>query len=150
MDRIKSTKTLATDLLRLHGLTERGWRFELDRAKSRCGICYFDSKIISVSRNYVEEPTVPFDDIKNTILHEIAHAIAGHTAGHGDHWKQVARSIGCNGNTYNSVWKGVEKKYNIHCKCGKINLRRHRVSPNLRRKVCSACKTLLIEARKLR
>lgn len=33
-------------------------------------------------------------DLRNTVLHEIAHAIAGHRAGHGFAWQAVARTIG--------------------------------------------------------
>ena len=36
--------------------------------------------------------------IKNTILHEIAHAIVGYgVSAHGSEWKRMAMSIGCNG-----------------------------------------------------
>jgi predicted SprT family Zn-dependent metalloprotease len=31
---------------------------------------------------------------KNTVLHEIAHAIAGPEAGHGSQWKRIAHQIG--------------------------------------------------------
>lgn len=32
--------------------------------------------------------------VRDTILHEIAHALAGHAAGHGPVWKGVCRRIG--------------------------------------------------------
>ena len=35
--------------------------------------------------------------MKNTLLHEIAHALAGHEHNHDEVWKATARSIGCDG-----------------------------------------------------
>jgi predicted SprT family Zn-dependent metalloprotease len=143
-NRIKTTQIVATALMKKYGLIEKGWRFGLDRAKTRCGICDYDAKLISISRLYIQDSIVPFDDIKNTILHEIAHALAGNDAAHGPVWKQVARSIGCNGNTYNNVWKGAPMKYRIHCDCGAIDIRRHKVAPKFQRGICKYCKTLEI------
>ena len=34
------------------------------------------------------------EELRDTVLHEIAHAIAGISAGHGPEWKSVARRIG--------------------------------------------------------
>ena len=33
--------------------------------------------------------------MRETILHEIAHAIAGQRAGHGAAWKEVCKRVGC-------------------------------------------------------
>lgn len=146
-DRVENTKIVATKLLKEHGLIKKGWHFGLDRAKTRCGVCDYGAKVISLSRLYVQEPSVSFEDIENTILHEIAHALAGYEAAHGPLWKQMAKSIGCNGNTCNTVWRGADKKYRIHCDCGRVNIRRHRVAPKFKQSVCKFCDTLHIEAR---
>jgi predicted SprT family Zn-dependent metalloprotease len=37
---------------------------------------------------------LPEDEIRDVILHEIAHALAGHKAGHGPVWKAAARKVG--------------------------------------------------------
>lgn len=71
-----------------------GWTFAFDDAKTRAGVCEFGPQVIRLSRVYVEHAS--FEEIENTILHEVAHAIAGFAAGHGPEWKRVARSIGCN------------------------------------------------------
>jgi len=41
---------------------------------------------------------IPEEQVRDTILHEIAHAIAGHKAGHGWQWKAECRRIGANPN----------------------------------------------------
>lgn len=85
---------MAEDLMTEHELD--GWTFAFDRAKTRLGNCRFDKKRITLSKWHTEhnDPTT----VRNTILHEIAHAIAGFDAGHGPRWKAVARSIGCDAN----------------------------------------------------
>lgn len=82
----------AQTLMKNHGL--KGWRFEFDDRKARLGACYYKERKITLSRYFME--LVSKDEIHDTILHEIAHAIAGSSAGHGPAWKAVARQIGCN------------------------------------------------------
>lgn len=77
-----------------HGLTSQGWRFEIvDRPTvSGLGLCWFGAKLITLTGWYVD-----LNDeaaVHDTILHEIAHAIAGREAGHGPGWKAVAARIG--------------------------------------------------------
>jgi ribulose-5-phosphate 4-epimerase/fuculose-1-phosphate aldolase len=82
---------LATALMAEHGLC--GWRIKLDHARRRAGLCDFSAKVISLSRHYVRhaEP----DHIRDTILHEIAHALVGPRHGHDAVWRRKAREIGC-------------------------------------------------------
>ncbi len=39
---------------------------------------------------------LPDDEVIDLILHEVAHAIAGHKAAHGPAWQAVCRRLGCN------------------------------------------------------
>ena len=48
--------------------------------------------VIWISRTHALEGSE--EQIRDTVLHEIAHAIAGHEAGHGPLWKATARRIG--------------------------------------------------------
>jgi len=117
--------TVAIELMKQHGLND--WRFEYDRAKRRAGLCNYRKKVISLSSFYVEKNMDKFEDIKDTILHEIAHAIAGFKAGHGWEWKLVCMRIGANPKRcYDSQviempegrWKatcqGCQKKFHMH------------------------------------
>ncbi len=141
-----STKVMimALDLMGQHGLIRNGWTFHIDRAKNRCGCCFYFKKRISLSRFYIHDPCVPDHDIRNTILHEIAHALVGYAAGHGPVWVAKAKSIGCDGKRCNTVWGGVPAKYNITCHCGRICKWRHRVHKYYKNVACSHCKTLQV------
>ena len=68
------------------------WTFAFDRATTRAGLCDHRTKRISVSRHFAER----FDDdeIHQTLLHEVAHALAGPRAGHGPRWKAIAADLG--------------------------------------------------------
>lgn len=83
---------MARQLFAEHNL--RGWTFKFDSAKQRFGCCSYRKKTISMSRQLTELNDET--QVKDTLLHEIAHAIAGPTAYHGPMWKRVAREIGCN------------------------------------------------------
>jgi predicted SprT family Zn-dependent metalloprotease len=85
------TQRLARDLMNQHGLSD--WKFALDNARRRFGCCHSSRKMITLSRHLVVLNGEA--EVRNCILHEIAHAIAGHRAGHGPEWKRVAASIGC-------------------------------------------------------
>jgi predicted SprT family Zn-dependent metalloprotease len=69
------------------------WSFQFDRSKVRFGKCNYGKKEISLSRYLVELNDEL--EVRETILHEIAHALAPRGAGHGAKWRAVAESIGC-------------------------------------------------------
>ena len=102
------------------------WTFGFDNAKRRAGLCDYTQKRISVSR-YL---TARYDDDTNhqTLLHEVAHALAGPGAGHGPRWKAVARDLGYVGGTTHrgetanelAPWIGV-------CPAGHVAYRHRRV-----------------------
>ena len=83
---------LAVNLLYEHGLLDDGWSFKFDTAVKRFGCCKYRTREITLSRKLVEANNA--DRVNDTILHEIAHAIAGHGTGHGPAWKAVCRRIG--------------------------------------------------------
>jgi predicted SprT family Zn-dependent metalloprotease len=97
-------QTLARELMNTHGLAH--WTFQFDASRKRFGGCHFRTQKITLSIDLTmrAEPRMVYD----TILHEIAHAIAGPRAGHSEQWKQVARSIGCSAMRCFSYGDGVE------------------------------------------
>lgn len=73
------------------------WNFAFDYAKKRAGVCKLDQKQISISRYHIEHNVEMV--VRDTILHELAHAIAYelyHEKGHGPSWQQVALKLGAN------------------------------------------------------
>ena len=116
--KLHEAETLGNTLMKLHGLND--WTFKFDNSVRRFGACMYRGKIISLSRKMVEINNV--SKVKNTILHEIAHAIAGYRAGHGNEWKEVCIRIGAKPERcYSSKDTNVVKlKYYAVCgACGK-------------------------------
>jgi hypothetical protein len=68
-----------------------GWKWQFTNSVRRLGCCWYDKKLLEFSVPYiVEHPTTA----KDTLMHEIAHGIAGARAGHGREWKQIAWQLG--------------------------------------------------------
>lgn len=82
---------LARDQMLENGLGSN-WHFVFDSAKQRAGLCNYSDHKISLSKYIVEYHSI--DQSEQVILHEIAHALAGKSAGHGPNWKKLAKDIG--------------------------------------------------------
>jgi predicted SprT family Zn-dependent metalloprotease len=85
---------LAEELLGRH-LPEGAWTFAFDSAKRRAGACDYTRRRITVSRYLAAKWDE--EEVRQTLLHEIAHALAGHAAAHGPKWRSVARGLGYTG-----------------------------------------------------
>lgn len=85
-------------LLVLFGLDQQGWTFSWNRRRRNMGLCRYPHNgkpgRIELSVYLVERND--FGTIDDTIRHEIAHALVGHTAGHGPLWKEACRITGAN------------------------------------------------------
>jgi predicted SprT family Zn-dependent metalloprotease len=128
---------LANILMSKHDLTGKGWRFEFDTAKRRFGCCNHRYRKITLSKALVQVNTE--ERVKNTILHEIAHALVGCGHGHDWVWRNKAIEIGCDGKRcYTSENTTIpESKYIAVCKsCGHIH-RKHRLTRTV--SACGLC-----------
>lgn len=81
---------MARQLMDQHRL--RGWSFAFNRAKRGMGLCRYREKRIELSIHFVLRNDEA--EVRDTILHEIAHALAGPRAGHGEAWKRKCVEIG--------------------------------------------------------
>ncbi|CAB4638087.1 unannotated protein [freshwater metagenome] len=97
LDRFEYVAFLAKQKMQEHGLSSP-WEFIFDSAKQRAGLCNYTDYQISLSKYIVEYHNL--DQSEQVILHEIAHALAGKSAGHGPNWKKVAKSIGYRGEKF--------------------------------------------------
>lgn len=88
---LNRARHLAEGLLYEQGLAE--WEFQFDRAARRFGSCNYKHKRITLSWRLAN--LNPEAQVRDTLLHEIAHALAGPGAGHGIRWRHIARTIGC-------------------------------------------------------
>ena len=112
-------KNMAVSLMKEHGLLYRGWQFEFNTRKGAYGVCAHSKKIIYLSILYTRAMKNP-NEVKNIILHEIAHALVGSGHGHNYVWRRKALEIGCDGqrcNTYELEDKHVSYKYLATCPC---------------------------------
>mgnify|MGYP002848083053 FL=1 len=124
---------LGSRLMNEHGLA--GWKVKLDHARRRAGQCDFTAQTISLSRHYVRHAET--DHIRDTILHEIAHALVGPKHGHDAVWRQKAREIGCTANRCHTLSFSAAK-WIMQCPNGCFAVERHRRKVGL---VCANCKT---------
>lgn len=111
--------------------------FKFNKNITRAGVCKFPMSgtvgQIEISTVYMAHKDTKARDIKNTVLHEIAHAIAGPDAGHGPRWKEIARRIGCNAKRCTHEFRPLSSyKYVIKCGHGCVH-RRTRLSKLLKR-----------------
>lgn len=88
--RLQEVHQLASALLTRHGLAD--WKFSFNRSKTQLGLCLFGPKLIQVSVHFVARNGA--DLIRDTLLHEIAHALVGLGHGHDGVWKAKCREIG--------------------------------------------------------
>lgn len=127
---MKHIEKLAIALLHHHGLS--AWSFSWDHAKTRFGSCDHNRKVITLSR--ILSPKQELDEVRNTILHEIAHALVGHKNGHNKIWKSKALEIGCDGQRCSDN-ATVTASFKGSCPNCKTIIHRHR----RKRVSCSKC-----------
>ncbi|AJM77149.1 sprT domain-containing protein [Rathayibacter toxicus] len=83
----------ARELIDLH--LDSSWSFAFDHARTRGGACHWARKRITVSQLLAARWSD--EEVRQTLLHEVAHALAGPEAGHGPQWRRTALRLGCDG-----------------------------------------------------
>lgn len=132
---LELAQLLAVRLLGQHMLLERGWSFRFDRARTRFGCCNYRDRVISLSRVLTERNSEA--EVRETLLHEIAHALVGAGVGHGPEWKQKAQEIGCSGVRCHSA-DIPQGKWQASCGgCGKQYFRHRQPKRNYSCGICS-------------
>jgi predicted SprT family Zn-dependent metalloprotease len=138
VEKITFVHSLANKLLREHGLTQNGWRFELSNTKRAIGDCLYEDKLIRFSVHYLA--LTSDEEIEDTIRHEIAHALAGHDAGHDGVWRHYARVVGARPQACSNRAKSTAK-YNYMFTCPQCGWKhyRYRLKRSVMRHVCAHC-----------
>ena len=83
------------------------WRFRFETATGRAGICRHDARTIALSVSFVLRAS--WGDIRDTLLHEIAHAIVGPGHAHDAVWRTAARRIGCTAKRCSTVTHSLKR-----------------------------------------
>jgi predicted SprT family Zn-dependent metalloprotease len=135
---LEGTRLLAHAMLHRFNLSD--WSFGFDLSKVRAGVCQYTPKRITLSKYFVELNTV--EETTDTILHEIAHAICGHEAGHGPVWQAVARAIGAK--PEKCCGEGCvfpEGSWVANCPSCSKRITKHRKPRSIR--LCRSCRVIL-------
>lgn len=111
------------------------WKFQMNNTKTKLAQCDFTKKKISISSYFLRGKSCDEKKMRNTILHEISHVLAGYKNKHNLYWKTIAINIGCDGNVCGTMDK-IPPNYILFCPKGCFKKDYYR-KPNL--KVCLKC-----------
>lgn len=81
---------ICRSLMDQHGLD--AWKLRLSNANTRLGSCAYHTQTIRLSRHLLQHNA--WEQVRDTILHEIAHALVGPRHGHDAVWKAKASVLG--------------------------------------------------------
>jgi predicted SprT family Zn-dependent metalloprotease len=143
---LDDAKVLAELHMQAHGLLQQGWTFRFDKATRRFGqarVHYEPGrgmlKEISLSRSLTLLNAEA--KVENTILHEVAHALAGMRAGHGPKWQACALRVGATPKAcYDVREDNVRIPYRWVAVCPACGVERlHAMRPFRTARSCGAC-----------
>ena len=83
---------IANGLIRKHLGARTEWSFRFNQKRDSLGVCIYRQRRIEMSAHWAAQ--LPRLEIIDTLLHEVAHALAGARAAHGHIWKDAARRLG--------------------------------------------------------
>ncbi|NCD16831.1 MAG: sprT domain-containing protein [Actinobacteria bacterium] len=86
-------RRLATGLMARHGVGD--WSLGWDNARTRAGMCRYNTRTISLSRPLMA--LYEREQVREVVLHEIAHALVDAKHNHDAVWRAKAREIGSTG-----------------------------------------------------
>lgn len=89
------------------------YTLNFNQHKRSFGICYY-GKIKKIELSEFLCKNMKEKEVKDTILHEMAHAIDAGIRGHSNHdkeWKKIASEIGATPLSYSKLARGIEYKY---------------------------------------
>ncbi len=138
---------MAITLMEQHGLYgdaplgqySASWSFAWDNARRRFGVCNYRKRTIGLSRALVALNDAA--QVRDTILHEIAHALAGPQAKHGYRWQAQARAIGAKPERCYTMAETEmpEAPYYLCCPNGECGRRVPQYRKPKRLKACGVC-----------
>ena len=136
----EAVSKLAQDLMSKHGLA--GWRFQFDHARTRLGACDYRKKVLSLSRHLLTQED--FALVRETLLHEIAHAQVGPGRAHDAVWLAAAQALGIEGDV---TYRGAadqeifpRPRWALVCQhCGTVVAERHRRRMRIEHYACARC-----------
>ena len=126
----------ARELLARHQLSL--WSFQFDNGRKRAGCCQYGTQVISLSYEFAKH--APEEEILDTILHEIAHALVGKAHHHDAVWRATAIAIGCSGRRCHEL-QFTPPRYIVQCERGCWVATTERRRSNM---ICKHCRCTLV------
>lgn len=142
---LEAAENLANELIEKYrnnsiGFPLHGYTFKWNNRRQAYGVCSYIKKEIQLSK--ILTVVCTHDQVENTILHEIAHAIAGSDAGHGYRWQKIARQIGCDGSRCNNHIhhnNAADKTYRLIAECPNCGTKSYMNRKSKLRRSCKYC-----------
>ena len=117
------------------------WNFGFDRAVRRLGCTHYCDKRITLSSSFVSFNT--WEEVRLTVLHEIAHALVGFAHHHDWVWKKKCLEIGGDGKRCADIRdRGIKvdtSKYSYKAICPVCHEEHFRVRKPRKLHSCGAC-----------
>jgi predicted SprT family Zn-dependent metalloprotease len=125
----------ACRLLAVHGLA--GWECRFNRSRVNMGLCLYGPRVIELSVHFVENNGA--EAVRDTVLHEIAHALAGREAGHGPLWKAMCLRVGAKPERLSDEAAMPAGRWQARCACCGMMHHKHRRPKHLVGWYCEGC-----------
>jgi predicted SprT family Zn-dependent metalloprotease len=128
-------RQLAYELLAAHGLHD--WSFAFNRSKRDMGLCRYGTKAIELSIHFVTRNT--WAAIRDTLLHEIAHALVGPGHGHDAIWKRTCLDVGAKPQRVSFEVDMPDGRWQARCACCGVVHHKHRKPKRMFGWFCMHC-----------
>ena len=132
--RLAGVRQVALELMHRHGLHD--WSFGFNRRKRSLGLCVYHRKAIELSVHLIERNGP--EEVLDTILHEIAHALVGPNHGHDAVWKRKCLEVGASPKSCGQA-EMFEGRWRARCNFCGTNFHRHRKPKRLKGWFCRQC-----------
>jgi predicted SprT family Zn-dependent metalloprotease len=127
-------RKLAVESMARHGLHD--WTFQFNWRKRSMGLCRYAVKTLELSVHLVDRNGP--DEILDTILHEIAHALVGPGHGHDAVWRRKCVEIGATPKRCGHA-EMPEGRWRAECATCGARFDRHRKPQRMKGWFCRGC-----------
>jgi predicted SprT family Zn-dependent metalloprotease len=122
-------------MLAYYGLCD--WSFTFNRRKREMGLCLYEPKVIALSLHFIRLNGE--EAIRDTLLHEIAHALVGPGHGHDNAWRRKSLEVGAKPERLCYDVNMPEGRWQATCGCCGMRHHKHRRPKHMIGWYCRHC-----------